>query len=142
MRWKPSSVSLPKRERTRRFIRNLKVLEMEIRGEDYDFPGAYTLITQYSRKNLLSSNMSMHLQLVFEELVQQILRPQLKEAPIRFIAEYSEQEERTRIVIRYEGKPADLTLPECELPLTLLQGVSSGMQCEEGPEGNVISLWI
>ena len=86
--------------------------------------------------------MAMHLQLVFEELVQQILRPQCGEIPIRFTAEYSEQEERTRIIVRYGGKPADLTLPECELPLTLLQGVSSGMQCEEGPEENVISLWI
>ena len=132
----------PKRERTRQFIRNLKVLEIEIKGENYDFPGAYSLITEYSRKNLLSSNMAMHLQLVFEELVQQILRPQCGDAPILFTAEYSEQEERTRVVVRYGGKPADLTLPECDLPLTLLEGVSYGMQCEEVPEGNVISLWI
>ena len=132
----------PRRERTRLFIRNLKVLELEIEGENYDFPGAHSLITEYCRKNLFSSNKAMYLQIVFEELVQQILRPQCGEALIRFTAEYSEQEEHARIVVRYGGKPIDLAKPEYDLPLVLLRGVSSGMQCEEGPEGNVISLYI
>ena len=129
----------PERERTRQFIRNLKVLELEIDDPNSDFP---SLLTQYCSKNLLSARMASHLQIAFEELVQQILLPQSGKTGIRFTAEYSEQEESTRIIVKYKGSPVDLASAAYELPLTLLKGISSGMRHEAGTEENVISLTI
>ena len=81
----------PKRDKTRRFIQRLKVLELKIRSKDYDFPGTVSAIEDYCRKNLVSPRTCGRIQLAFEELVQQILLPGLSKPEIYIVVEYSEE---------------------------------------------------
>lgn len=80
----------PMRDRTRRFIQRLKVLELKIQSRDYDFPGTVSAIENYCRKNLVSPKTCGRIQLAFEELVQQILLPELSGNGISAVIEYSE----------------------------------------------------
>ena len=93
----------PKRERTRRFIRRLKVLELDVESRDFDFPGAVSAIEEWCRKNAISGRVCGRLHLAFEELVEQILLPALANPAIRFTAEYAEDGEEADVTVRYNG---------------------------------------
>ena len=56
----------PKREKTRRFIRHLHVLEFTVKDGRFDFPGAVSAIDTFCRKNMAGAKQTMRLQLVFE----------------------------------------------------------------------------
>ena len=93
----------PKGEKTRRFIRRLKVLELEVRDRDFDFPGAVSAIEAYCQKNLIPRRVSGRLHLAFEELVQQILLPSLDKPVIHFAAEYAESSGEIGVTVSYNG---------------------------------------
>lgn len=84
----------PQRDRTRRFIHRLKVLEIKINGRNYDFPATLTDIEGYCRKNLIAPRTCNRVQLAFEELVQQIMMPNFK-TPFNVVIEYSENNNET-----------------------------------------------
>ena len=110
----------PEKELTRRFIRRLKVLELNIDSRDFDFPGIGSEIDRYCLKNDISSRLKYRIHLVFEELVQQILLPVLPEPVIQVTAEYSEAEGRVGLTVRYNGAPFDPAETENSLSWTLL----------------------
>ena len=133
----------PKRELTRRFVRNLKVLEIEIGDSVFDFPGAYSSVTAYCRRNQIPPKTELKIQLVFEELVQQILIPELPDPKVRFTVEYSEADESTSVSVVYGGERIDPEKTENKLALTMLKSVVSGIEFESTQEdnlGNLISL--
>ena len=120
----------PSKELTRRFIYKLVVLEIPVEGPDFDFLDAYA---------------ALRIQLVFEELVQQILLPELADPAIRFTVKYSEESERAGIVAAYKGPPIDLDAVKNELPMTLLKSAVSSMEQMTVPDdelGNHICLEI
>ena len=119
----------PKKDMTRRFIRNLRVLGIEITDDSFDFPSAYTMINDFCNKNLISSKQKTHLQLVFEELIQQIIMPKVTEPGVRFTAEYSGQEEKIGILVEYTGEPVDPEDEANELSLSVLKGITSDIKC-------------
>ena len=94
----------PKRERTRRFIRRLQVLEFNIEGSVFDFPGAVSGIDTFCRKNMIQGKQSNKLQLVFEELLQQVLIPSHEVNKIHAAIEYSESSGEICLDVRYDGK--------------------------------------
>ena len=97
----------PQREKTRRFIRKVKVLELEVRGKDYDYLGTQSLIEEYCIKNQISRKLTRHLHLAFEEMVQQTLLPALEQPDISVTAEYTEEPECAVMRICYAGEPFD-----------------------------------
>ena len=97
----------PKRERTRQFIRKLKVLELVVDGRDYDFIGAGSEIDHYCLKNDIPPRTKYRIRLTFEELVQQILARRAEAYPIRFVAEYAEEKEKMYITTTYGGARFD-----------------------------------
>ena len=93
----------PRNEKTRRFIRRLKVLELNIRNEDYDFLGMAAEISEYCRRNRISSKLEMRTQLAFEELVEQLLRRTMGLSRIQAVMEYSEAQEQMTMIVRSGG---------------------------------------
>ena len=114
----------PQRDRTRRFIRNLKVLELNIESCDYDFPGMTTQIQMYCSRNQISSRLTNHLQLLFEEVVHQMLVPALDPVRINAVAEYSEEEQNAQWTICYGGSPLDVTQRKDDLEYSVLEGIT------------------
>ena len=93
----------PQKEKTRRFIRKLKVLEFLIENEDFDFIGAGTQIDTYCMQNEIPPRTKYRIRLAFEELLQQLLLPVLQRTPIRAVVEYSSSEEQTEFTVSYGG---------------------------------------
>ncbi len=124
----------PQMERTRRFIRRLKVLEMEIHDQNFDFCGAQGEITRFCEKNEIPRRMDAHLQLVFEEAVQQLLIPILKKTEISVSIEYSADTENVTFIVRYGGEETDITRAENELALSVLNGMAESARYAFYPE--------
>ena len=85
----------PQREKTRRFVNRLKVLELTIESRDYDFLGMAGEIAQYCNKSQITPVLTNRIQLAFEESVNRLLIPSLKNPRIQAVVEYSEEAELT-----------------------------------------------
>ena len=120
----------PKREKTKWFVNNLKVLELEIDNKDYDFYGAYTNISEYCRKNQISYQKANYIQSVFEELCQSILLEKLDDYKVNFKTVYSQDEDKVEINVLYGNDVCDV-LKEDSLPLKIIKGISSSIKYEE-----------
>lgn len=91
----------PQKERTRRFIRHLKVLEKEIDSSSFDFFGFNSEIEAFGNKNFLSRKTVYAIESVFEELCVDTMLPKIPK--FLFALEYSEQEDSTEICLSYSG---------------------------------------
>ena len=135
----------PQREKTRRFIRRLKVLELEIRGRDHDLPGMIGEIDRYCSKNQIPPKLANRIRLAVEETVQQQLLPVLEDPRISVTAEYSEADESVAVTVLWKGPEQDITRTGDELSLSLLRGIVSEMQYTRSDSDdlpNVLSLRI
>ncbi len=124
----------PRREKTRRFVSRIRVLELLVKGHNYDFPGMVGQIDNFCSRNQISAKLANRIALVFEELVQQMLIPILKEPYIKILMEYSEQNEKVKVVVDYKGSMIDLsvdTLDDENLSLVLIRGVASKVTYEK-----------
>ncbi|MBR3738831.1 MAG: amino acid ABC transporter ATP-binding protein, partial [Clostridia bacterium] len=117
----------PQKENTRRFIRKLKVLELNIENRDYDFFGMAGEIDQYCNKNQIPYKTAHRVRLAFEELVQQMLIPVLPQPDIQTVIEYSEADESAVLTVRYNGPAYDAIKQGNELSLKVLQSAVSDM---------------
>ena len=124
----------PQKEKTRRFIRRLKVLELEIHEKGYDFPGMQSEIIQYCERNQIPRRMDMRLQLVFEETVQSLLIPFLEKPDILITIEYSEETEKAVFTACYGGETADITKQGDPLALSVLKGMTENIRYTCHPE--------
>ncbi len=117
----------PLRENTRRFVRRLKVLELNIESRDYDFLGMAGEIEAYCGRNQIPQKLSGRIQLAFEEAAQ-LLVPALKDVHVQAVCEYSEQARSARWTIRYAGPRMDLTRSEDDLALAVLKGMTEAIE--------------
>ena len=91
----------PEKDLTRRFIRRLKVLELDIKDRSFDFVGAVAEIDTYCYKNHISPKLTMTIQQVVEEMCMQMLLPAMKEPDLNVCVEYSERDENVEFTFRY-----------------------------------------
>ena len=94
----------PQKELTRRFIRRLKVLELNVDSKDYDFINAGAQIDRYCFRNNVPAYTKYRIRLAFEELTQQMLFQVLSYSPISVAIEYAEAEKNTLITASYGGE--------------------------------------
>ncbi len=127
----------PQRERTRQFIRRLKVFETVIDSPNYDFIGINGKLEEFGRKHEMSQKTIYRLQQIFEEICTQTLAPKMgDDIQIHVTAEYSEENNDADMLIRYGG-PAFNPLEEGdELSIRLVKGIcqstSYRSDCTEG----------
>lgn len=110
----------PQNERTRQFIRHLKVLEYSITSHSFDFIGLNTQIEEFGRKHRISQRKIYNIQAYIEEMCLQIILPQMS-APFEMLVtiEYSEEQDDADVLIRYNGVAFDPTKTENELSFLL-----------------------
>ncbi|MCR4656917.1 MAG: amino acid ABC transporter ATP-binding protein [Lachnospiraceae bacterium] len=135
----------PEKELTRRFIRGLKVLELKIDGVDHDFPHMSSEISTYCLQNDIPVSLKNRIQLIFEELVQQILMPVLDKPHIRMTVEYSEAEGLVKLMFLYNGAHFDPADTENDLSYILLKSMASEFiheACDEDPYTNSFSCTV
>ncbi len=94
----------PKRERTVRFIRRLKVMEEQITSRNFDFIGLNTRIEEFARRSEISQKTVYRLRSVFEELCVELILPLLgEEFALSLLIEYSAETESATVQISYDG---------------------------------------
>jgi len=94
----------PQKDRTRRFIRRLKVFEREITSRTFDFIGLNTELEEFGRKQLIPQRKILKLQQIFEEIcVTEILARIREPFTMRFTAEYADQEDTCSVTITFDG---------------------------------------
>ena len=123
----------PQRERTRQFIRRLKVFETVIDSPDFDFIGINSQLEQFGRKHEMGQKTIRRMQNIFEELCMQTLAPRMgSDLQMQVLVEYSEENNDTGMTVRYVG-PAFNPLEEGnELSMLLVKGLcrSSSYRCD------------
>ncbi len=112
----------PKKDLTRRFIRRLKVLELRINDQNYDFIGAGSEIDQYCLRSDIPPRVKYRIRLAFEELTQQMLLPVLSKTPIQITMEYSEAREQAIVTACYGGGRFDPAEGDNGLSYKVLKG--------------------
>ena len=127
----------PRKERTRQFINQLKVLTINIDSADFDFYGFNAEIEDFCQKNDISHGVKHKLMLLFEELCLQILLPRLPEPHIKWTAEYTPAEGQVMIRLAYNGEPFDIRESDNELSLKLIQSLAEFMEFSQG-EGEIL----
>ena len=126
----------PKREKTIRFIKHLKVFETLITSKDFDFIGFNTSLEEFGRKNQVAQRAIMRSQAVFEELGVQIILPELLEGfKLSVALEYSQDEETLTMLLKYNGKQFDVRNSDNILSLRLAENASQSIEysqiCED-----------
>jgi polar amino acid transport system ATP-binding protein len=120
---------LPKKERTRRFVRHLKVLEYAITSRDFDFIGLNTQIEEFGRKHRISQRKIHYIQSYIEEMCVQIILPQIQTPfEMQVMIEYSEREDDADVVIRYSGEAFDPTKTDNQLSFLLAKNATESIE--------------
>lgn len=110
----------PQKERTRQFIRRLKVLEYQIVSKNFDFIGMNTQIEEFGRKHRVSQRTIHNLQAYVEEMCVQTILPHMAEQFEMLITiEYSEEKNNANVVVRYNGEAFDPMQSENKLSILL-----------------------
>ena len=112
----------PQKERTRQFVRHLKVLEYPITSKNFDFIGFNTQIEEFGRKHRFSQRTIYNIQSYIEEMCVQIILPQMED-PFEMLVtiEYSEEKDDADVVIRFSGDAFDPLQTDNELSLLLIR---------------------
>ena len=136
----------PKREKTIRFIKHLKVFENLITSKDFDFIGFNTSLEEFGRRNQVPQKTIYRAQSVFEELGVQIILPELDDGfKLNVALEYSQDAETLTMLFKYNGKPFDVRDSDNILSLKLAENASESIQHTEiGEDGftNLVTVKI
>ena len=120
----------PVREKTRRFIRQLRVLPLTIDStKPFDFLGALSTIDRFGVENMLPPVKTRHVQLIFEELVLQSIVPRLDRRgdgyPVEAVVEYSEADGKLSMSVKYGGGPFNPLSDALSLPAKVVTGIAA-----------------
>ena len=124
----------PEQELTRRFIRQLKVLEFMIDSKDYDFFQAGAQIDHYCMRSVIPTRVKYRIHLSFEELLQQLLVPILGTRTIHVTLEYSEADEQAVVTVAYGGDRFDPAQSGNELSYQVLKKSVDDLSYSFDPE--------
>jgi len=122
----------PKKERTIRFIRHLKVFEETILSKDFDFIGLITQLEEFGRKNRMSQQVIYRIQALFEELCVQILLPEFAEPfELKFTMEYAQEPDEVSLQLKYTGKKRNPLESDKELSVRIAQNAAKSIEYRE-----------
>ena len=126
----------PQREKTIRFIKNIKVFEKLITSRDFDFIGFNTELEEFGRRSQISQKSIYRAQAVFEELCVQIILPQLRDGfSLNIALEYSQDDETVGMQIKYSGEAFNPLDSENILSLKIAQNAAESIRYETISEG-------
>ncbi len=130
----PSQIfDAPRRERTKAFINRLKTFQQTITERDFDIYGLNSAVVEFCRRQFASEKQIYRVQLVLEELLINILLPQMRQEPIAIdlTVEYSMKDSTLSV---FAAANQDFSLEpqgEDSLPFDMLQAVCTDIVREE-----------
>ena len=114
----------PKRDATRIFIDRLKTYEKVFDNEQIDLPAIQGEIESFAHKQFMSSGRNMKLQLIFEELIYELLIKRSKDIfPVEMKILYNETLEECAVKVIYGGEKYNPLEDVDDLSVTILKGI-------------------
>ena len=133
----------PKREKTIRFIKKLKVFENLITSKDFDFIGFNNSLEEFCRKNQVTQKSILRAESVFEELGVQIILPELEdEFKLHVALEYSQETETLTMLLKYDGKRFNVNESDNFISLKIAQKAAESIEYSEIKEDGFTNLVI
>ena len=111
----------PKKEKTRRFIRQLKVYEATLGEDGKDLLSIFGEIENFAQRNRIPYEISDRIKAASEEMGVQILLNEAGAGNIEFAAEYDEARRTAYVKFRYAGKAFNPEDSENRIALSLLE---------------------
>ena len=111
----------PKKDRTRRFIKRLKVFETIIDGNDFDLTENIDALSQYGYKNQIKQKTINSVESCFEELCAQIIMKEIDKPHISFTLEYNDETKVADVNVLYSGKHFNPLNTDNKLSLSILK---------------------
>ena len=134
----------PAKEKTRRFIRRLKSMELGITGPNPDYPEILRKMEEFRRESMISADELRHIILVFEELVMQnilgVLRAGNEGFPLRMKLDYSEADTSASMELTYGGSAYNPLENGDEISLTIVRKMVSRIEYEYAGENRIRAL--
>ena len=126
----------PQKELTKRFIHNLKVLELYIGDGNTGFEKIDIELDRWCLKNNIPLNVKYRVRLAIEEVGQQML-PRTGILPARIAAEYSREDEKATVTIYYSGGRFDPADTDNKLSYDLLKKSVRDMRYSYDPDAEM-----
>lgn len=113
----------PVQDRTRRFIKRLKVFEARFSAADFDYPGTVSLIEQFGFRHMINRSLIHKTQTILEELCLNTILPEMDSNEyMEFVFEYDDTGDgRVDLIIEYPGADADPLRKADELSAKLIK---------------------
>ena len=122
----------PQKERTIRFIRNLRVFEKEITEKKFDMYGCIGSLESFCKKNSVPISTIYRINQVFEELCVSTLIPHFPEKfKMYFSLECSQYGEDLRVVVKYDGEQFDVNQSDNLISLAILKHITDELKYSE-----------
>lgn len=133
----------PEKDRTRAFVKRLKVLSLLIESKDYDFIAMNEKLQAFGEKNMLGAKRTRNLRLLFEELVAVNILPNCRSPfPLELAVEYDEEKDVLEMRFKWNGEEYNPLENGDEISLCLVKAAmkDGGYEYENGVNRLVISL--
>ncbi|MCR5685732.1 MAG: amino acid ABC transporter ATP-binding protein [Lachnospiraceae bacterium] len=116
----------PQKEKTRIFIKKLKVLELNIDLSDYSFIDVMTKLSDFCDKNNIGSSLLIRLRMALEETIVQVMS-RLVDVPdspdLSVSVEYNEAGSVVRMSFEYSGPENNVTVGGDKLSVKILSAI-------------------
>ena len=133
----------PEKDRTRAFVKRLKVLSLLVESKDYDFIAMNEKLQAFGEKNMLGAKRTRNLRLLFEELVAVNILPNCRSPfPLELAVEYDGEKDVLEMRFKWNGEEYNPLENGDEISLCLVKAAmkDGGYECENGANRLVISL--
>lgn len=98
----------PAKEKTRAFVKRLKLLPMTIQSRDFDFIAMSEALQGFGEKHLLTGKRTEHMRRVFEEILALNIIPNANpEFPLEVVTEFEEEADRLKMRFAWRGEEYD-----------------------------------
>ena len=112
----------PKKDKTRAFVKRLKVLSLMVESEDYDFIAMSETLQNFGEKNMLTRKRTENLRRIFEEILALNIIPNAAlRFPLEMIIEYEEETDHLEMRLHWKGLEYNPLMQGDEISLKLVR---------------------
>ena len=131
----------PEREETRRFILALRLLELDVDSETFDFIGLQTTLINYAAQTGISQTLLTKLQSVLEELFSVVILESREKNRMKISIECNDRSDALSGRVLCTGQPLDMEDPEQFLSGQIIRNRAKSITvepvCEDGMSNRI-----
>ena len=130
----------PKKEKTRQFIKHLKVMKLKIEGAVFEYAGAVTEMETFGYRHMIDYDVVRRMIILTEELGIAILQAHYQEkTDVEFLFEYQDETGKLHVKVVFNGADFDPLGEGDALSVALVHNAASGLTFLRDGKTGIIS---